>query len=83
MKKIPDHKNGLVSSKFKKPLVGFAGLTHLGINSTVASAAHDFQVVSYQDDAELIKQLKKGEPHVVEPGLNELMSKNKKKIIQV
>jgi UDPglucose 6-dehydrogenase len=60
----------------KRPVIGFAGLTHLGLNSAVASAARGFNVVGYDDDAALVKQLTKGIPHVTEPRLAELMSEN-------
>lgn len=59
-----------------KPVIGFAGLTHLGLNSAVASAAHGFQVVGYQDDPTLIEQLNSGKPHVLEPGLPELLAEH-------
>ena len=67
----------LKDSENIKPVIGFAGLTHLGLNSAVASAAHGFQVVGYQDNTSLIEQLKIGKPHVLEPGLTELLSENK------
>lgn len=57
----------------KQPVIGFAGLTHLGLNSAVASAAKGFSVIGYHDDEPLIAQLKKGAPHVLEPQLPELM----------
>ena len=68
------------SSGITKPLIGFAGLTHLGLNSAVASAAHGFQVVGYQDNSALIEQLNIGELHVLEPGLSELLIKHQKGI---
>lgn len=60
----------------KRPVIGFAGLTHLGLNSAVASAARGFDVVGYHDDAALVKQLTRGIPHVTEPRLAELMREN-------
>ena len=60
----------------KRPVIGFAGLTHLGLNSAVASAARGFDVVGYHDDAALVKQLTNGMPHVTEPRLAEMMSEN-------
>ena len=60
----------------KRLVIGFAGLTHLGLNSAVASAARGFDVVGYEDDAELVEQLKTGTPHVSEPQLPELMHKH-------
>jgi UDPglucose 6-dehydrogenase len=57
----------------KRPVIGFAGLTHLGLNSAVASAARGFDVIGYHDDKALVNQIKKGVPHVTEPQLSELM----------
>jgi UDPglucose 6-dehydrogenase len=58
------------------PVIGYAGLTHLGLVSTVASAARGFQTVGYCDDPALARRLARNEPHVVEPGLAELMRSN-------
>lgn len=60
--------------------VGFAGMTHLGINSAVATAAHGFSVLGYDADAALIGRLKKGDLPVVEPDLDELMEKHASRI---
>ena len=57
----------------KSPVLGFAGLTHLGIVSAIASAARGFQVVGYHDDAQLISALNRGELHVQEPQLKSLL----------
>jgi len=58
----------------KKPVIGFAGLTHLGLNSIVASAARGFKVIGFHDDAQLVGNLSNGLPHVSEPQLPELMA---------
>ena len=63
-----------------RAVVGFAGLTHLGLNSAVAAAAKGFTVAGYHDDATLIAQLSQGEPHILEPQLPELMEKNRQKL---
>lgn len=57
-----------------RPVIGFAGLTHLGLNSAVASAARGFSVIGYHDDADAVAQLRRGEPTVSEPDLAELMA---------
>lgn len=57
-------------------VVGFAGMTHLGINSAVATAAHDFAVVGYDNDAALIDRLKARQLPIVEPGLDALVVEN-------
>jgi len=67
-------------SENKKPVIGFAGLTHLGLNSAVANAARGFQIVGYHNDSALVKQLNSGNPHVMEPGLTELLTEHQKGI---
>lgn len=62
------------------PVIGFAGLTHLGLNSAAASAARGFHVVGYHADPGLVQRLQRGEPHVVEPGLPEMMAENKDRL---
>jgi UDPglucose 6-dehydrogenase len=64
-----------------QPVIGFAGLTHLGLNSAVASAAKGFSTVGYHNDNALIAQLKNGDPHVLEPELPELMKQHQDKMI--
>lgn len=60
----------------KSPVLGFAGLTHLGIVTAVASAARGFQVIGYHDDTQLIAALNRGELHVEEPQLNSLLAQH-------
>lgn len=57
-----------------KLVIGFAGLTHLGINSAVASAARGFQVVGYDPDAAVVTGLKLGVLPIQEPQLPELLA---------
>src|SRR5690348_2827212 len=56
--------------------VGFAGMTHLGINSAVAAADHGFAVVGFDPDARLIESLSNRRFPIHEPGLEALASKN-------
>ena len=58
-----------------RPIIGFAGLTHLGLNSAIASAAKGFTVVGYHNDTQLVALLNSGKPQVLEPQLSELMEK--------
>jgi len=58
------------------PVIGFAGMTHLGINSAAASAARGFRTVCFDADAQLIGRLKVAELPVVEPGLTELLQEH-------
>jgi UDPglucose 6-dehydrogenase len=57
-------------------LVGFAGMTHLGIVSAAAAAGRGFDVIGYDADAALIDALTAGRLPIVEPGLGELLAKS-------
>lgn len=57
--------------------VGFAGMTHLGLNSAVAAAARDCQVIAYDPDGAHIARLAAGKPHVLEPNLEALMAEHR------
>lgn len=59
------------------PTIGFAGLTHLGINSLVAAAERGFQVLGFDQDQDLISSLSKLDLRVEEPQLAEYLNKNK------
>lgn len=61
-------------------VIGFAGMTHLGINSLAATAARGFHVLGYDDNASLVDRLRNDERPVVEPGLEELFSAHSDKI---
>ena len=61
-------------------VIGFAGLTHLGLNSAVASAARGFQIVGYDNNSTLVKQINEYNLDIKEPGLPELLAKYKKNI---
>jgi len=61
-------------------VIGFAGLTHLGIISSVAAAAKGYHVIGFHDDTELISKLNKADFPVQEPQLNELFLKNREQI---
>ena len=55
----------------KKPVIGFAGMTHLGLNSAAAAAARGFEVVGYHPGQR---------PRIVEPGLDEALRKHAKRL---
>lgn len=59
-----------------KPIVGFAGMTHLGLVSATAVASAGFPTVCYDQDSALIGRLKSGHLPVTEPGLDELLRTN-------
>lgn len=56
-----------------KPVIGFAGMTHLGINSAAASAGRGFETVCFDPDPALVARLRSGWSPVIEPGLPELL----------
>jgi UDPglucose 6-dehydrogenase len=55
------------------PVVGFAGMTHLGLVSASAAAARGFRTVGFDPDAAVIRRLQDGDLPVNEPGLPELI----------
>ena len=56
------------------PVIGYAGLTHLGLVSSLAAAAKGFTTVGYDADASLVSEVQAGRFRVVEPGLDELFT---------
>jgi UDPglucose 6-dehydrogenase len=61
-------------------MIGFAGLSHLGIVSGLAAAEKGFQVVAYDANRVLIDDLSQGQLPVFEPDLEVLLSKNEPRI---
>jgi UDPglucose 6-dehydrogenase len=57
-------------------MIGYAGMTHLGLNSAVAAADKGFDIVCYDPDPLLVAALERGELPVVEPDLSDLLEKN-------
>jgi len=55
----------------KKPVIGYAGMTHLGLNSAAAAAARGFEVVGYHPGKR---------PTIVEPGLDEALRRHAKRL---
>ena len=58
-------------------MIGFVGLSHLGIIYSVATASKGHQVIGYDPDENLCHALNAGQMPVSEPGLPELLSANK------
>jgi UDPglucose 6-dehydrogenase len=58
------------------PVVGFAGMTHLGLVSASAVAGRGFEVVCFDADPALIDRLARQDWPVLEPGLDELIRGN-------
>ena len=55
------------------PVVGFAGLTHLGVVSAAATAAVGFRVIGFDPDVSRARDLAEGRTAIVEPGLDALL----------
>lgn len=62
------------------PLLGFVGMTHLGLVSGVSASENGFRVVCFDPDAARISSLVQGVLPVSEPLLQELVSKNKARL---
>jgi UDPglucose 6-dehydrogenase len=60
-----------------KPVIGFAGMTHLGLNSAVASAERGFDVICFDPDPARIAALNDGRLPVVEPDLPEMFGRRR------
>ncbi|UTW51643.1 UDP-glucose/GDP-mannose dehydrogenase family protein [bacterium SCSIO 12827] len=62
------------------PVIGFAGLTHLGLNMAAASAARGFKVVGYQDDPAGVDAINAGHLPVAEPDLDDMIARNRERL---
>lgn len=63
-----------------KLVIGYVGMTHLGLNSAAAAAEKGFKIICYDQDPLRIAALKRGELPVVEPDLPGLLQKNTRQI---
>ncbi len=60
--------------------IGYAGMSHLGINSSVAAAEKVSSVIAFDNDKVIIDQLSAGNTNIDEPNLNEKINELKEKI---
>jgi UDPglucose 6-dehydrogenase len=60
--------------------IGFLGIDHLSLNYGVAAADKGFDVIFYDFDEGLVKALNKGDLDYSEPGLKDLLKKNKSRL---
>ncbi|MEA2876288.1 MAG: UDPglucose 6-dehydrogenase [Hyphomicrobiales bacterium] len=60
-----------------RPTIGYAGMAHLGLCSSIAAASKGFATVGFDADAALIGRLEAGQLPVVEPGLDDLLRDNR------
>lgn len=63
-----------------KPIIGYAGLTHLGLCSCAAAASKEFDVIAYDQDKNLIAALKSAALPIAEPGLDQLIADGEERI---
>ncbi|MEI9889058.1 MAG: nucleotide sugar dehydrogenase [Rhizomicrobium sp.] len=63
-----------------KPIVAYAGMTHLGLCSAVAAASKGFTTFGFTPDADLVKRLEAGNLPVVEPDLDDLLQANRARL---
>ena len=61
-------------------MIGFVGLSHLGIISSIASASKGFGVIAYDPNTALCKDLDAGKLPIFEPDLDDLLKNNKSNI---
>src|SRR5262252_3835624 len=61
-------------------MIGFAGLSHLGLVSSIAAAAKGSSVIAFDPDPGLCRQLMEGGLPVSEPGLAELLTSNRSRL---
>lgn len=61
-------------------MIGFIGLSHLGLNYGLATAAKGFDVVAYDPDAELAGRCSRGDFPIEEPGFEELFAANRARL---
>ena len=55
------------------PVIGFAGMTHLGVNSAAAALARGFVVIGFDRDEAVVAGLTVGHAPVTEPGLEDIL----------
>jgi UDPglucose 6-dehydrogenase len=61
-------------------MIGFIGLSHLGLNYSLATAAKGFEVVAYDPDAALAARCAAGDFPIEEPGFKELFAANRNRL---
>lgn len=65
----------------KKITIGYAGMTHLGINYAVAGAGKGFKVIGYDPNTNVIKDLSVGKLPVIEPDLEPALQQHATRMV--
>jgi UDPglucose 6-dehydrogenase len=63
-----------------RPVLGFAGMTHLGLVSGICAAEKGFKVVCFDTDEQRTSSLARGALPVSEPQLQDLLARNKERL---
>jgi UDPglucose 6-dehydrogenase len=58
-------------------MIGFAGLSHLGIVSSIAAAAKGFDTIAFDPQEGVVMGLSAGRLPIVEPGLDDLLAEHR------
>ena len=61
-------------------IIGFAGMTHLGINTAVATAERGWKVIGFDESIETINNLQKSQLSINEPNLDLFFEKNHERL---
>ena len=61
-------------------MIGLIGLSHLGLNYSLATAAKGFEVIAFDPDAALVSGLQKGRFPIDEPGFKALFDENRARL---
>ena len=61
--------------------IAYIGLTHLGINYVASASEHNYNIICYDENKNLINKFISNKIPISEPRLSKLLNKNKKKII--
>jgi UDPglucose 6-dehydrogenase len=61
-------------------MIGFIGLSHLGLNYSLATAAKGFDVVCYDPDESLVGRLREGVFPIEEPGFRDLFAEHRARL---
>ena len=68
-------------TEVKKPVIGFCGMTHLGIISAISSAVKGFKTICFDVNMERIAQIKSGQMPVLEPDLDQFYEDNRSRLV--
>ena len=60
-----------------KPNIAYAGMTHLGLCSSIGGASKGFAMLGFDADAALVARLDQGKLAVLEPDLDDLLAANR------